>query len=65
MIRAYDRLCIMALEIFYNLKNRIIECFVEGSQPTTAVTEIIKQLAKLEMALTNKPEYITDRKTHV
>ena len=59
MIRAYDRLCIMALEIFYNLKNRIIECFVEGSQPTTAVTEIIKQLAKLEMALTNKPEYIT------
>ena len=58
MIRAYYRLCIMALEIFYNLKNRIIECFVEGTS-TTAVTEIIKHLAKLEMALTNRPEHIT------
>lgn len=48
----------MSLEIFYNLKNRIIECFVEGKS-TTAITEVIKQLAKLEMALTKRPEHIT------
>jgi hypothetical protein len=48
----------MSLEIFYNLKNRIIECFVEGKS-TTAITEIIKQLAKLETALTNRPEHMT------
>ena len=48
----------MSLEIFYNLKNRIIEYFVEGKS-TTAITEVIKQLAKLEMALTKRPENIT------
>ena len=48
----------MSLEIFYNLKNRIIEYFVEGKS-TKDITEVIKQLAKLEMALTKRPEHIT------
>jgi len=43
----------MTLEIFYNLKNRIIEYFVEGKS-SKHISEIIKHLAKLEMALTRQ-----------
>ena len=37
-----------ALELFYNLKNRIIEHFVEGE---SNMQEVIKHLTKLEAAL--------------
>jgi hypothetical protein len=48
----------MSLETFYNLKNRIIEYFVE-EKSNTDITEIIKQLAKLETTLTNRPDHMT------
>ena len=41
---------VMILELFYNLKNRIIEYFVEGSN----IKDVVKHMTKLEVALSIK-----------